>query len=363
MSQANTPDVRDLILSQDRVKQDVGDFLAKYFADNVTHSDQLDEQYGDLWRAMESLAMVGGKRLRPYFLVLTYLAYGGADYEQVLPVAAAQELLHVSLLIHDDIIDKDYVRYGQDNVAGLMKKSYSKRGAGRNAEHFGNSAAILAGDLLLSGAYQLIASSQLNDAQKAQATAKLGESIFLVGGGELLDTESSLLAWGSGKALKIADLKTARYSFVGPMVTGALLANAGKPDVGLIEEMGIALGIAFQLADDLLGIYGDSKVTGKTTVGDIREGKRTYLMEQAIARANKADLAKLQKLLGNPKVTQTQAKQVQAILERCGAKADCLAQIELYAAQATSMLECLAMSDAAKDAFRQIIQKATKRVK
>ena len=363
MSTTPLPDLQTSVITPEIAKQRVNQFLDGFFRDSIDCSHGLDSNYGDLWRSMHQLSQAGGKRLRPYFLLLAYTAYGGNDVTAMVPIAGAQELLHLSLLIHDDIIDKDFIRYGQDNVSGIMRHKYRRLGAADNADHFGNSAAILAGDLLISGAYQAIVTSVLPDNKKMVALAQLGNAVFLVGGGELLDTESSLLPWGQSQSLKIADFKTARYSFVAPLVTGALMADAGKPDIALLEELGIAAGIAFQLADDLLGIYGDSDITGKSTIGDIREGKRTYMMEQALLRATKADQAILKKQLGNPKLTETQAKKVRDIVEKSGAKADCEAKINLYASQAIGILDSLSMNEAAKTAFRALIQKAAKRVK
>lgn len=351
----------DTLLSLAAVKADINNLLNVYFDDNVARSNALDSRYGHLWRVIKDQTNAGGKRLRPYFVMLAYTAYQGKDYESLLPVAAAHELLHISLLMHDDIIDKDYMRHGQSNLAGIMRKDYLDRGADSNAEHYGNSAALISGDLLISGAYQLILDCDISDKQKMQATSHLADSIFLVGGGEFLDTESSIVSVTDKQALKIADLKTARYSFVTPLITGAQLAGASSGELALLEEFGIALGIAYQLADDLLGIYGDTATTGKSTLSDILGGKRTYLMLQALQSASPDDKKLLEDQLGNPELTAIQAKQVQKVLERSGAKAQCIQMIDLYAAQAGRVLDTLAMPDEARKIFRSMIEHTTNR--
>ena len=351
----------DTLLNLNDTKADINSFLNTYFDENIERSRMLDERYGHLWVNIKRQANAGGKRLRPYFVMLAYTAYKGTDYKKLIPVAAAHELLHISLLIHDDIIDKDYMRHGQTNLAGNMKNDYLNRGAHTNAEHFGNSAALLAGDLLLSGAYQMVLQSQLSDKDKISALNNIAEAIFLVGGGEFLDTESSVIPVTNEQVLKIADLKTARYSFVIPLITGAELAGASRAELVLLEEFGIALGIAFQLADDMLGVYGNPKLTGKSTLSDIREGKHTFLILQALQKASAADRKTLQKHLGNPLLTSAQAIEVQDILERSGAKAKCVQQIQLYAAQASRILGTLAMPVHAKKVFISMIERATER--
>ncbi len=362
MKNISSAHTRRHTLDQEVVKQRVNQFLDDFYAARVVRSDLLDAHYGDLWRAVQSLGLAGGKRYRSYLLLLAYDTYGGLEYEAVLPCAAAQELLHLSLLIHDDIIDKDLIRYGQDNVAGLMKKTYLSLGAGDQANHLAASAALLAGDLLLSSAYEIIAASNLSDRQKNQATLQLSESMFFVAGGELLDTESGVRGVAS-LPLKIADYKTARYSFVTPLLTGALLADAPAQEFRTLEDFGVALGIAYQLRDDYLGMYGDEAVTGKSTLGDIREGKRTYLVQQALGRASAAERKLLGALLGKADVSRAEADTVRQIVERCGAKSVALEKIAGYAAVASQALQRLQIGADARKSFERVMLQATERTK
>lgn len=343
------------------VKTAVNEYIENYLSENIAKSQALDHRYGYLWQGIKDQVNAGGKRLRPYFVMLAYSAYKIEGAEHILPIAAAHELLHISLLIHDDIIDNDYTRHGQKNLAGNMKDDYLKHDAGKNAEHYGMSAALLAGDLLISSAYNIITSCDLPEKEKLIALSRLSESIFLVGGGELLDTESSIMPSSNEQALKIADLKTARYSFVIPLITGAELAGVSHAELALLEEFGIALGIAYQLADDLLGVYGDPSVTGKSILSDIREGKQTYLMLQAFAHATPDDKKILQQYVGNPALTEAQAILVQDVLVRTGAKDKCIEQIKLYAAQARRVLSTLSISSEIQNIFESIITRATER--
>jgi geranylgeranyl diphosphate synthase, type I len=362
MNPLSTLNAQNLQLTQESVKDAVNQFLETYFAENITRSGLIDANYARLWKVMHDQARGGGKRLRPYFVLLAYEAYGGENYSQIVAVAAAHELLHISLLVHDDIIDKDYTRHGQDNVAGVMRGVYREVGAGDNTDHFANSAALLAGDLFISGSYQVIIKSSLNNDQKLLALNNISEAIFQVGGGELLDTESSLYPVTTKHSIKIADMKTARYSFVSPLQAGAQLADASKAELELLEEFGVALGIAFQLADDLLGIYGDPSVTGKSNLSDIREGKQTYLMLEALNSSTPADKALLESFLGNQKLTDAEASLAREIVTRTGARDSCVQAIGSYSQLAAKYLERLDISDKHKQAFQLVIQKSTERL-
>jgi len=347
-------------LSVDNVRTDINQLLSDYLSNSIARSQQMDENYTYLWQAIESLVNAGGKRLRPYLLMLAYSGYGGQDNKKIMPIAAAQELLHVSLLIHDDIIDNDYVRHGQDNVMAMMQKKYQRQDD-LNAIHFAEAAAILAGDLLISGAHNLIVESEIADNQKLTALKLLSNGIFAVGGGELLDMESVMLPFKTTDTLKIAELKTAGYSFTTPLLTGAKLAGANDQELDILEQLAISLGIGFQLADDILGVFGEETVMGKSNLSDIREGKRTYLMSQAFSLANQEQIKTLEKLVGNPNVTQSQADDVRFIIEDCGAKTAVHQKINDYVTHSNNLLDKLSMSDKSKSALRSFIKQATDR--
>ena len=140
--------------------------LNDYFERSIHAATAIDPSYRQLWETLYGLIRSGGKRLRPQMTILAYETFGGKDAELIIPIAAAQELLHFSLLIHDDVIDRDYTRYGTQNVAGTYKTIYSRFLTDNTDKvHFAHSAAILAGDLMLSGAHELISASQLSKSQ------------------------------------------------------------------------------------------------------------------------------------------------------------------------------------------------------
>lgn len=317
--------------------------IDRYFRDAIRRAVSISPSYEELWQTLYGLMKGGGKRFRPNMTLLAYELFGGSEPEQVLPVAVAQEFLHFSLLVHDDIIDRDEIRYGQPNVIGSYRSHY-KTYLPENAEvtHFAQSAAILGGDLMMSAAYELITNSNVTAEKRRQAHRLLSGSIFDVVGGELLDTEASFVPYTNGNALRIAEMKTARYSFVVPLATGAMLADAPEKQRAVLNEFAVALGVAYQLRDDILGVFGDEKQTGKSTVSDIREGKRTLLIEHALHAMNEAQKQQFNAVFGNPEAVAGDYETARRLLDTCGARQKTEADIDTHrqmALNAASKLE------------------------
>lgn len=344
-----------------QVRYEVDAFLAGFFETQITRAMVLDTTYAELWRSIKTVALAGGKRLRPYMTVLAYESFGGTERTNVIPAASAQELLHFSMLIHDDIIDEDYTRHDTDNIAGMYLKRYA-RYLDNEADryHFANSAALVGGDLVLSAAYQAIYTSRLAPTQRELATDILNDAIFIVCGGELLDTEASFKPAHELDALKIAQLKTASYSFVSPLIMGASLAGASEASLTQLREFGTNLGIAFQLADDILGLYGDEKITGKSNSSDLRQGKRNHLMLLALERAGNQRTI-LEALIGKKDLNGDELETAKHIIEDCGAKRATEALIHEYAELATSTLSTLDITNPHRVEYAALIQKATQR--
>lgn len=340
----------------------VDEVIDRFFDEAIEQSAQIDSSYTQLWEHIRELMHSGGKRLRPKMAIMAYEAFGGRDVAAVAPVAAAQEFLHFSLLIHDDIIDRDYTRYGVQNIAGRYQHTYkSWLKKAEDQLHFAHSAALLAGDLMLSAAYQLIANSTLDPHAKQIAQQQLSRGLFEVAGGELLDTELSFMPYTPGDALNVARYKTAGYSFIAPLVTGARLGGASRTQVALVERFAASLGVAYQLVDDLLGVFGESEATGKSTDSDIVEGKRTYLVEQALALMNDEERATFQSLFGNSDSTPDDIAQVRSLLVSCGARLATEQTIRDYAQDARDALHKFGVSEHDQEVFEAFITKVTER--
>ncbi|MCA9335034.1 polyprenyl synthetase family protein [Candidatus Saccharibacteria bacterium] len=338
--------------------------IDSFFERSIVHAADIDSSYERLWRTLHELIRSGGKRLRPRMTLLAYDAFGGKDSMSILPVAVAQELLHFSLLIHDDIIDRDYLRYGTSNIAGSYKAVYREHTASDDdMTHYAHSAAMLGGDLMLSAAHRMVASSQLSDSDKIIAQDFLAHSIFEVAGGELLDTELSFMPYREGDALKVARYKTVGYSFVNPLLAGATLAGINENQARALRDYAIALGVAFQLVDDLLGVFGDESSTGKSTSSDIREGKMTYIVERAIKEMDTDQRKVFDTWFGNHTASDDGVAAVQSLLEVTGAKQATVDLVAEYVSAAHEAIDRMELDAVAAHEFVKLVKKVTERTK
>lgn len=338
------------------------EIINEFFEYSINDASKIDSSYRQLWETLYALIRSGGKRLRPQMTLMAYEAFGDAASRDIIRVAAAQELLHFSLLIHDDVIDRDYTRYGTLNVAGRYRELYSKfLPDGPDQLHFAHSAAILAGDLMLSGAHKLIYTSNLGSEQKSIAQQLLSISVFEVAGGELLDTELSFVPYTDGDALKIARYKTAGYSFMIPLLTGARLAGVDDRQAELLQNFALSLGVAYQLVDDLLGTFGEEATTGKSTTSDIIEGKRTYMVEQAMSAMTVLEKDRFESSFGNQDASLDQVEDIKQMLVSTGAKSKTEQTIREYAEEAEASLKQLGLDENDYQKFTELIRKVTER--
>lgn len=292
---------------------------------------RLGEELGGLWRdvapgpdgddlrAVLTDAVDGGKRVRPRLVAEVHDSLGGRRAEAVLRAAAAVELLHTAFVVHDDLIDGDGVRRGRPSVPGRFRAAATGVGATpRGAQSYAVAGALLTGDLALSAA--LAAVTRLGDRVAGRVLDLVVKALTTSAAGELADVRFSLGGtWPSAEeALDLAYRKTAAYSFVLPMQVGALLADADDDLVQLVGEAGRCLGIAFQLYDDLAGMFDDAASTGKDPLADLREGKLTLLV--CHARGTRA-WPRLHRSWGDLDVTPDDLVDVRQALEESGSRA------------------------------------------
>lgn len=260
-------------------KGEVQTSLEKYFQGHEGRARKHSQAFGDLWARMAQ-ATVGGKWMRPRLVYLTYSAFGGGDRQACADLAAAFEVLHAALLVHDDVIDRDFIRRGSPTIGASYRDVAATMGQNSaDADHAGYSAAIIAGDLLLTGSLRLATSSALAHPQGASILEAMHEAIFAAAAGELDDLLFSLGGWNAQmpEVLNMERLKTAVYSFEMPLRAGALLAGESVDTADALAAVGRDIGIAYQIIDDVLGTFGESVETGKSVDSDLREGKRTIL--------------------------------------------------------------------------------------
>ncbi|MFB9659990.1 polyprenyl synthetase family protein [Glycomyces mayteni] len=231
-------------------------------------------------------AASGGKRFRPRLVAESHLAFGGRGVADaaVADVAAGFELLHTAFVVHDDVIDGDTERRGRPNASGLFRAGARAAGTpAARAARYGDAAAILVGDVLLYEAVRLIAAADLPAGPRARLLDLLDDVILYSAAGELADVEYATLPVPPAPeaVLAAARDKTAVYSIGAPLQAGAILAGAPDAAVDALGAAGRALGLAFQLADDLIGAFGTAGQAGRAPGADLREGKHTALIAMA----------------------------------------------------------------------------------
>jgi geranylgeranyl diphosphate synthase type II len=293
--------------------------LDRVLADGAAQAAQLGDGFCALWADLTS-ATQGGKRFRPELFGATYRAWGGADVEAAATVGAAIELLHTAFIVHDDVIDEDELRRGRPNVAGAHARTARAAGVPeRQAGQFGVTAGILAGDLALATSLKVVATCAVPVPTVARLLDLFHHVLLATAAGELADVWMSVQDEPSPLAdvLTMEERKTALYSFALPMQAGAVLAGAPAAMVDAVGRVGRALGIAFQLADDLDGVFGDVAVTGKSSLSDLRAGKHTPLVAHARTTGTWHEIAPL---VGCADLTDAQAQEVRACLTACGSR-------------------------------------------
>lgn len=281
---------------------------------------ELGADHCRLWSAV-SEALRGGKRLRPRLLLLAHDGLGGTRPEAAVRTAAAVELLHTSFVVHDDVIDGDHVRRGRLNVSGAFAGEAREDDLPEpKVQRYADAAGILAGDLALMTATRMIATCRVEREVVDRLLDLLDEAVHTSATGELADVRFGLgleLDPVVDATLRVAALKTASYSFELPLRAAAVLAGAPPATVAALGEVGLCLGIGFQLLDDLLGVFGNENHTGKSTLSDLREGKATALIAHARSTPS---WAALDRLVGDRRLDRDGAARVRSMLTECGAR-------------------------------------------
>jgi len=320
----------------------------------------------------------GGKRFRALFCYWGYRAVSDTRQtreperlDPVIATAAALEIFHAAALIHDDIIDRSDTRRGAPSAHRRFESLHKENGWDGSAEAFGDGAAVLLGDLLLGFSDDLLAET-LGDGVSADRAAavrrEFGRMRAEVIAGQYLDILEER-SWRSGdedellpRAERVIVYKSAKYSVQAPLVIGGMLAGGTLAQLDALRDFGLPLGIAFQLRDDLLGVFGDADVTGKPSGDDLREGKRTVLV--ALTRKSLPVSARhvLDELLGDPDLGDEQIRMLQSTIGSSGAAAEVERMIRANVDRATRALEEAPLADAAIDQLRDLTRSVSDRV-
>ncbi len=257
-----------------------------------------------------------GKRIRPALLYWAYGMLGGKNDRRdvVFKLGVVLELIHLYLLIHDDVIDRDFLRRG----CPTLQKVFYEKNKKKNL-HFAESMATCGAIVLIFAIFEYFTTIDLPQDKKIQILRKISIQIKNTGYGEALDVLSTVNVFSEKDILLTHNLKTARYTFETPLHVGAILADNGDDNIlQCLTKFAIPLGIAYQLQDDILGIFGTEQEIGKPMYSDLKDGKRTLLIVKALERATPKQKDIILRALGNTKYSKEFFCDVKNIIEKTG---------------------------------------------
>jgi geranylgeranyl diphosphate synthase, type I len=306
----------------------------------------------------------GGKRFRAAFCYWGHRAMAPADVDEeaLVRACAALELLHASALVHDDYMDASDTRRGRPSTHRALEAEHRGQEWRGNPEQYGAAAAILLGDLLLSWADEMLRRSGFPVDRVAPALQVFDLCRTEVIAGQFLDV--SVQARGRADvdtAMTVLRYKSAKYSIERPLHIGAALAGATADDLAALTAFGLPLGEAFQLRDDLLGVFGDPSTTGKPAGDDLVEGKRTVLVALALDAAPADEAARLDAALGTP-LSPDQVAELRGVIDRSGAHHQVEEVISQLAGRATEALARADLDEGACVVLHELADAATDRV-
>jgi geranylgeranyl diphosphate synthase type I len=297
-----------------------------------------------------SLCQRGGKRTRPALVVVGQLAardskdLASEEWGGALDVGVALELLHAYFLIHDDWMDRDEVRRGAPTVHTALTRRLG-------SPHLGAAVAVLAGDYAAGLALEALCRVDTSPDKLSrlmlcfadmQQAAVLGQKLDVLAAQDTVETTYQL--------------KTASYSVQGPLLMGAHLAGASGEVCRALERLAIPTGVAFQLRDDLLNAFGDSKTTGKPVGSDVQEGKRTLLAQIALRRLTGKEKKEFLAVYGNAKATKKQVARAVRLLESCGARAVTEQRLQTLLSDAQSVIDGAPFTNKGKQLLRGAVE-------
>lgn len=300
-------------------KADFDPRIEAYFDARIAETKEEDTLVGEALEHVKIMTLSGGKRLRPAFMLAGYEAADGTDRERLINTSMAIELIHMFLLIHDDIIDRDALRHGVPTLHERYADWGRRKLQLEDPHHFGNSIALIVGDMIYSFGNNILFRSGFLHEYVFAALSKMQKIVSQTCVGEAKDIYLEYRKKAtSDEVLKLYEQKTARYTFEGPLHLGALLAGGSSELLETLSRYALPLGIAFQIQDDILGVFGDEKRTGKPVGSDIEEGKMTILVTKAYERGREYRAELEQLLARGEKLTREDIDRFRAIMVESG---------------------------------------------
>jgi len=297
--------------------------LTNYFNSEIKNTFGIGKREKEIsqiiWEHIKEHNLRPAKRLRSSFIFYGYKLLGGKDEKSAIQAAMSMELVHTALLIHDDFMDQDDTRRGQPTTHKYFEKIHKENRWRFDPKHYGESMAVTAGDIALLDGYEILGHSLFPDNLKIKSLNRMLRGVINTGLGQAFDV--SLEASGSASKKDILDLhyaKTAIYTYENPLHVGAILAGANENDLEIISKYAIPGGIAFQIQDDILGLYGNPEKTGKPAHSDLMQGKMTLLIIKAFEMGSPNQIKLLKKIWGKRNLTEDEANIARKIIKQTG---------------------------------------------
>jgi geranylgeranyl diphosphate synthase type I len=355
----------------DGLRAEVHRQLATFLHGKRDEALHIDPQFVAAVDSLSEFVLSGGKRLRPTFAWWGWRGAGGSPFDPqahaVLRAVSSLELIQAGALVHDDLIDDSTTRRGTPTVHVEFTARHRAAGWLGTPERFGAATAILLGDLALAWADDMLRSADLWPDELARAHAVWQAMRTEVLAGQYLDIVTQ--ACGDEKpetALLIDRYKTAAYTVERPLHLGAAIAGADPALIRAYRRFGADIGIAFQLRDDLLGMFGDPSITGKPAGDDLREGKRTVLLAYGLRAAEEkrrtGAAEVLRSAIGNPRLTEDTITDVRELLIEVGAVAEVERRISALTDSALRNLGATDLDEPAGTRLAELAAQATCRV-
>lgn len=348
----------DVIDKLKAYKNRLDPLLKAYFDQKIKKAEESDPLAVEALKMIADFTLAGGKRIRPALVYYGYLAAGGQEEEKIIEASMSIELTHAFLLIHDDIIDRDAKRHGVATLHERYKKIGRRLSLEKDGTHFGNSMAMLAGDIASAMANEVIFNSRFEPATIMRALNKLQQIVYTIVPGEMLDVVMEMQGSATEKdILRMYEGKTSSYSFEGPLHLGGLLA--GSADDAMLAKFSaysMPVGKAFQIRDDVIGLFGSEKKTGKPIGSDVIEGKQTILLVKALETGTKEQKEIIRRYLGKKDLGADELEEFREAIRSTGAleyaqnlssrlveeAKKALSEIDFKNAEAREFLEALA---------------------
>ncbi|CAB5240117.1 unannotated protein [freshwater metagenome] len=349
-----------------RVREQVKSELSAFLETQAQYLEGIGSELGPVSKALSEYLLDGGKRLRPLFAYSGFIGAGASPTPEYIRAFASLELLQGCALIHDDLMDGSDTRRGKPAIHRLFESMHLRDGGSSSAQQFGQAAAILLGDLALVYSDRMLHESGVPTASLISSFSIHDEMRVELMAGQYLDVyEQTRGTHTVARALTIARYKSGKYTIERPLHFGAALAITDAAQRARLHthfsDYGLPLGEAFQLRDDLLGVFGNPELTGKPAGDDLREGKRTVLMAMTQERITADANRQLELLFGDPQLTLDGVQTLRTIISESGAPTELENMIEDLTHTALGALEHEEINHEAREILTTLANLATKR--